>query len=402
MPDFQYTARNQSGQQVTGLIAAGSEREAASMLVGQALFPVKVATAKDKSSRSFRFGRRISGQLLATTYGQLSALLRSGVPLLRSLSLLKQQTSNASLEEVLEDLHSRVEDGATLGEAMERHDRVFHDVAISMVHAGSEGGFLEDALDRIARFTEEQEELKSRTVGALAYPVFLLVFGTIIVTVLVVFFVPTFAEMFDRLRERGELPWPTEALLWLSETVRDYGLVILIALIILGVMLQRQLVTEQGKRFVDRFKLRLPIFGSVFQGLAIARICRVLGTLLVNGVPILRGLEISRHAAGNRPLADVLEEAGENVSTGDPLATPLARSPLFPREIVEMISVAEESNTLETVLVDIADRLERATARRLDIAVRLLEPVLLVILAGIVMLVVLALLLPIIKMSNSL
>ncbi len=401
MPEFQYIARDGSGQQVTGSLAAATEREVLTQLAQRSLFPVRVSSQAASQTRRSQ-GKRIRGTLLATTYGQLSSLLRSGVPLLRSLRLLQEQSSHAALAAVLEDVATRVEDGAPLAEAMERHERTFHPMTISMIRAGSEGGFLEDALDRVSRFTEEQEDLKSRTLGALAYPVFLSVFGVCVVTVLIIYFVPSFAELFERLRERNELPWPTEALLWLSEAVNHYGLLLLVVLIGGGALLQRRLATPAGRRLWDGWKLRLPGLGRILQSLAIARICRVLGTLLQNGVPILRSLEISQQAAGNLVLADVLSEAAEHVSAGDPLARPLARSPYFPREIVEMISVSEESNTMEKVLVEIAERLEVRTARRLDLFVRLLEPILLLALALIVLLVVIALLLPIMKMSSTL
>ncbi|MEM7313997.1 MAG: type II secretion system F family protein [Planctomycetota bacterium] len=401
MPDFEYTARNMTGQLVTGTMAAATERDVLSQLTSQSLFPVKVEAGKKQGASVFR-SKRVSGQVLATLYGQLSSLLRSGVPLLRSLNLLRDQSSHAGLKEILEDVHAKVEDGSTLAEAMERHERTFRPMTVSMVRAGSEGGFLEDALDRVSTFTEEQEDLKARTLGALAYPIFLSVFGTLVVTALIVFFVPSFAEMFERLREKGELPVATEVLLKISDTVNAYGFIILGVLIGIGVLLRRQLLTDRGQRFADKIKLRIPILGTIFRNLSIARICRVLGTLLKNGVPILRSLEISQQAAGNHSLSDVLVSAAENVSSGDPLAKPLARSEHFPPEIVEMISVAEESNTMDTVLVDIADRLETRTSRRLDLFVRLLEPILLLILATIVMMVVIALLLPIMKMSSTL
>ena len=400
MPEFQYQARDASGQAVSGAIDASTERDALAQLTQRSLFPTRVtATGAQRQARSR--GKRVSGQLLATFYSQLASLLRSGVPLLKSLRILQEQSSNQTFQTILDDVDSRVEDGMTLADAMERHERAFRSIAVNMVRAGSEGGFLEDALDRVARFTEEQEDLKSRTVGALAYPIFLSVVGTIVVIVLITYFVPSFAELFERLRERGELPWPTEALLWVSDTLNRYGLLLLGTCVGLGVLAQRQWATERGRRAVDRFVLHIPILGDILLRLALARICRVLGTLLQNGVPILRSLEISQQAAGNLVLGDVLQDAAANISSGDPLAKPLARSPYFPRELVEMISVAEESNTLENVLVDIADRLELRTARRLDLFVRLLEPILLLLLAVVVLLVVIALLMPIMKMSST-
>jgi len=270
-----------------------------------------------------------------------------------------------------------------------------------MIRAGGEGGFLEDALDRVATFTEQQEDLKSRTMSALAYPMFLAVGGTLVVFGLLIFFVPNFGQIFEDLREQGELPQVTEMLMWVSETLQKWGLVILIGMGMLAFLIRNRMQTEAGRRTADRFRLRVPMFGGVYKSLAVARFCRVLGTLLGNGVPILKSLDISRDAAGNWVLSDAIGRASENISSGDSLATPLAASGHFPTTVVEMISVAEESNTLDSVLVNIADGLERRTERRLDLMVRLLEPIMLLVLAIIVLFVVIALLLPIFKMTST-
>ena len=400
MPEFEYVARDSSGQRVSGSVAAATEREALSILSGKALFPVSVSEEKAKTSNLSR--KRVGGQLMATTYSQLASLLRSGVPLLRAINVLRHQTSSARLREVLDDIHRRVEDGSTLGEAMHRYPRVFNEMAVNMVRAGGEGGFLEDALERVSQFTEEQEDLKSRTAGALAYPVFLAIVGTLVVGGLVIFFVPQFGAMFDNLRQRCELPVMTDWLLALSETLRRYGIVVVAAMVVVFFFVKQQLETEKGKRWRDYIKLRLPLLGPVFTSLAVARFCRVLGTLLTNGVPILRSLQISRLAAGNRILSEAVAKASENISSGQSLAAPLARCEHFPLIVVEMIAVAEESNTLDRVLVEIADGLERRTVRRLDLVVRLLEPMMLLMLAIIVLFVVIALLMPVIKMSSAL
>ena len=202
MPEFAYIARDLTGKRVEGMISAGSEREAAATLSGKDLFPLKVTSADGRATGARR-SPRVSGRILAGTYGQLSALMGSGVPLLRSLDLLREQTPHKNLAIVLEDVHSRVQEGATLSDAMARHPRAFGELAISIVRAGGEGGFLEEALDRLAKFTEQQDELKSRVVGALAYPTILFVLGTVVVNVLIIFFVPKFERLFTRLRERG-------------------------------------------------------------------------------------------------------------------------------------------------------------------------------------------------------
>lgn len=399
MPDFAYVARDLQGQKVTGTLAAQTEREAIATLTQRSLFPVEVKF--DKASVQAASNKRVSGQTMAAIYGQLSSLLRSGVSLLRSIAVLRDQSSNKTLRLVLEDVHSKVEEGTSLADAMARYPRVFSEISVNMVRAGAEGGFLEDALDRIAHFTEQQEDLKGRTIGALAYPVILATIGTGVVSVLVVFFVPMFAEIFDQLRERGELPLLTEALLWISDTIRGYGLLLLLGGLGLGVLLRARLQTEEGRHWLDWWKLRLPLAGPILRSLAVARFCRVLGTMLKNGVPILKSLEISRDATGNRLLTKAIAEASENITAGQSLAKPLGASKQFPQTVVEMIAVAEESNSLDRVLVDIADRLESRTVRQLDLMVRLLEPLMLLVLAGIVLCVVIALLMPIIKMSQT-
>ena len=400
MPDFAFTARDLTGQKITGLISATSDREVLSVLEGRSLFPVEIKAGKTAIAPGASL--RVKGQTMALVFSQLASLLRSGVPLLRSLTVLREQTSNKNLKVILEDVGRRVEDGTALGEAMARYPRAFNEMAVNMVRAGAEGGFLEDALDRVAHFTETAEDLKGRTVSAMAYPIILGSVGTIVVTVLIVFFVPKFAIMFERLRERGELPWVTDWLLAVSDMGQRYGLFIVAGLAALGTWLYFQTQTPAGRRKYDWVKIKLPLAGPIFLAFAVARFCRVLGTLLHNGVPILKALEISREAAGNKVLSEAIAEASENISSGQSLARPLAASGHFPKMVVEMISVAEESNTLDKVLVELADGLEKRTTRQLDLMVRLLEPLMLVILAGVILVVVIALLVPVIKMSQTL
>lgn len=399
MSHFDYIARDPNGQRVSGTVEAASRQDVLTMLSGRALFPVKI-DAHAKAELPFA-RRRVPRQVSAIALGQLADLLKGGVPLLRSLDVLKRQTSNRAMREVLSDLHRQVEGGTPLAEAMQRHERAFGKMTISMVRAGSEGGFLEESLARISAFLEAQEDLKGRTIGAIAYPAVLATLGFSVVLVLLVFFVPKFETIFAAMRQRGELPALTEALLASNRFLWDWSLWILPVLAVAVVAAWRWLKTEQGRWWLDLTKLRLPLTGSIIRNLAIARFCRVLGTLLGHGVPILGALKISSESAGNRILAEAIVAATENISAGETLAHPLSRCVHFPEAIVEMIAVAEESNRLNDVLVDIADSLERRTFRRLDLAVRLLEPLMLVIMAAIVLLLVIALLLPMFKMGLS-
>ncbi len=398
MPDYAYVARDSQGKRQTGTLTANSQREAIAQLDARSLFPIQLTQTKGVVDAR---NKRVSGQVMATAYSQLASLLRSGVPLLRSLTVMSNQASKPALKAVLEEIKARVEEGEPLPVAMARFPRVFSDMAVNMVRAGTEGGFLEDALERVASFTEQQEELKGRAIGALAYPIFLGCVGTTVVTVLIVFFVPKFESLFTTLREKGQLPWATDFLLNLSSFLQNYWFVIvgLIAGTVFGVGYYLQ--TPGGKRFFDLFKIKIPMFGSIFLNLAVARFCRVLGTLLTNGVPILKSLDISSSAAGNRILLASIRKASENITAGEKLATPLGASGHFPNQVVEMIAVAEESNTLDKVMVQIADTLEKTTFRRLDILVRLLEPMMLLLMAGIVFFIVLALMVPLLNSSSA-
>ncbi|MEE8452591.1 MAG: type II secretion system F family protein [Thermoguttaceae bacterium] len=400
MPEFSYIAREMSGEKVTGTVAADNQRDAMGALASRSLFPIEVRA--DSPVIEDKRVRRVPAQLLANTYAQLADLLQSGVPLLRALEVLRNQTSHSRLKHVLGQVHRHVEDGSTLSEAMARFERVFGEMPISMVSAGGEGGFLEEALSQVAQFTEAQEDLKKRTIGAMVYPVCLAVFGLLVVTAIMIFLVPKFDVLFARLAERGELPVLTTWLLWSSAALGRWGPWMLIAAAGGVWYLRRWVGTETGRLWKDRTKLWLPVIGPIFLNLAVARFCRVLGTLLRSGVPILRSLDISSVATVNRVLTAAIGEATENISAGQTLAKPLDASGQFPPTVIEMIAVAEQSNNLENVLLTIADNLERNTWRRLDLAVRMIEPILLASLAAVVLVVVIALLLPMMRMSQTL
>jgi general secretion pathway protein F/type IV pilus assembly protein PilC len=411
MPDFTYTARVSSGQQTTGTLTAASEREVMMLLDQRGLFPVRIQPAKQAGGGGFHFGfgRRIKSRYLATLYSQLADLLHAGVPLLKSIDILERQSSVPAMKDILKDVRERVADGTSLADAMARHSRAFNELTVSMIRAGQEGGFLEDVLKRIADFTDHQEDLKSKVVGAMAYPVFLSIIGTAIVFGLIIFLVPRFEEMFSR--QKTEMPALTTALLKTSRffqgTPENYFLdsgALWGTLLVIGLVMayRRWVQTHEGRLFVDRLKLRTPGAGLIWRNLAVARFCRILGTLLHNGVPILTALRIAKDSTGNRCLSLAIEQAAENVTGGQSLSQPLEASGYFPKDIVEMVTVGEESNSLETVLVGIADSTEKRTTRQLELLVRLLEPIMLLIMAAITLAVVLALLLPFLSMGKTL
>lgn len=400
MTEFAYTARNTAGKNSSGVITAANKREVFSLLRERALFPIRVDEVKGPV-RLFPKSKRVKAEILANTLTQLADLLQNGVSLMAALSVIVEQASHEVLKEVLTDVRDKVAEGVPFDEALARHPQVFGELAISMVRAGSEGAFLEDALKRTADFLEMQEEMKGQVVGAMAYPAFLGVAGTLVTIVLIVFFVPKFAELFDQLKKAGGLPGPTVALLAISDFLGKYGLFVLGGLVGLGFWLRKKLQTEEARMMIDRYKIKLPAVGPIFLSTALSRFCRVLGTLLTNGVPLLRALEISSGATGNRVLAEAINGSAKNISSGETLARPLQECGLFPKPIMAMITIAEESNNLEKVLINIADGIDRKIGRQLNVMVRLLEPSMLMILGAVVLFVLTALLLPVFEMSST-
>jgi general secretion pathway protein F/type IV pilus assembly protein PilC len=375
------------------MITAGSKRETLAALAERSLFPLHVA---EKRRSPWKLQRRVKTAVLVANLAQLADLLQNGVPLLEALSVLSAQCPHPGLADVLTDVRDQVAEGAALDEAMAKHPQVFGDLAISMVKAGGEGAFLEDALKRTADFLEQQQDLKSRVTGAMIYPAFLSFLGVVITTVLIVFFVPKFAELFARLeKEGGGLPLPTVILLGTSDFLGRYGMLVAAALAGLGYWLRRVAQGERGRLWVDRWKLKIPLAGPVFHSYAVSRFCRILGTLLRNGVPLLRSLEISSESAGNRVLAQAIRDSAENVSAGSTLAGPLAACGLIPKPVMAMIHVAEQANNLDQVLVSIADGIDRRTTRQIDVVVRMAEPAMLLVMGVLIGFVLVALLLPV-------
>jgi general secretion pathway protein F/type IV pilus assembly protein PilC len=400
MPDFTYVARELTGKETTGVLTAQTQQEALSQLSARQLFPLKVEMAEASKQALKDVSRKVRPRHLSVFYSQLADLLKSGVPLLKSLELLEHQSTSAALTAVIQEIRAEIADGTRLNDAMRKHPKAFNDLVVSMVRAGEEGGFLEDVLKRIAAFTDHQEELKGRVVGAMVYPMFLMGFGSIVVSVLMVYFVPKFEPIFGRMKETGDLPWATTALLTMSHAAQTYWYLGVAALVGVYYFANNWLSSKEGRAQLDRYRIKAIGIGRIVRSLAIARFCRVLGTLLHNGVPLLQSLRIAKDATGNIVISEAVSNAADQITSGKSLAGPLSAGGQFPREICEMIAVGEEANNLENVLIDIADSLERRTNREVEMVVRLLEPMLLLVMAAIVLFVVIAILLPILNSSK--
>ncbi len=397
MPKFQYTARNLSGGKVSGNVEAEGEIAAARLLENRELFPIDVWNSEaGESATSFR--RRISSRDLGVMYGQLSDLLASGVPLLRSLKSLVKSTVNKRLADVLREIHNEVADGQSLHKSMAGYQDIFPTLHTVMVQAGERASFLDDVLESLSVFLERLDELQGKVLGALVYPSMLVLLGGSVMIGALVFFVPKFEPMLAGM----DKPMPTEIVFLLSESVRRYWLIIAAGIGGLIAFFWSVLQSQAGKQAMERWRLKIPVAGNALRMVAITRFCRILGTMLANGVPILQALAISRDATGSALLAKNIDEAIENVRAGEPLTEPLKAGGMFPEQVIAMISVAEESNQMQKVLLQIADSVERRTNQQVDQAVRLIEPAILCLVAAGIGFLALGLLLPIFTMASSL
>ena len=402
MPDYNYTAKNEAGVETTGRVSANSKREALDVIHRLKLFPIRVEDSKKGEISIQLFQRRIPDSHISAALLQLADLLENGVPVLHAFQVLEKQTTHPRLRLVIKNIHDRVSEGDSIDSAFAAHSNVFNELTISIIRAGSEGAFLEDALRRVGGFLEQQAELKGKVLGALIYPMVLIAAGTSAMLVFLIVFVPMFKGIFDDMLEDDKLPLITQALFHARTVIMSYGLYIVAIVVFLFLWIQGQLATAWGTRIWDRLKLRIPFIGKIMLEEAVARFCRILGTLLRNGVPILRSLEISGQSTGNSILADAIRRSADNVSSGEPLAKPLAEAGIIPPQVMAMISVAEESNTLETVLVNTAESMERHSARQLDMLVRVLEPVILLAMGIAIFFIIIALLLPMFRLWDSL
>ena len=403
MPDFAYDALTATGQRLQGVIEAGSRRDALQRLRQRALRPVTVTEKPHADAgKGLAFFSPVKKEQVADLCTQLADLLNNGVPMLEALSILGDVSVHPKLKEATARIHDAVAEGKNLDQAMAAEPGIFSELTLSMIRAGQEGAFLEEALQRTSTFLRKQDEMRAKIVGALTYPIILGVVGTLITALMIVFLVPKFQPFFDRLEQSGGgLPLVTVLLLQISDVLMGYGLLlpIPIAATIYGV--RRLLRTDSGRMFWDTWRLKIPVMGEIFHDAAVSRACRVLGTLLRNGVPLLKSLRISSESTGNRLLQEVMLQSAANVTTGDTLAKPLAASGLIPPQIMAMIRIAEESNTLDDVLVKIADRIDQRIERRLEVLVRMIEPLMLVLIGGMVMFVIVGVLLPVFDLNAT-
>jgi type II secretory pathway component PulF len=419
MPLFQYKAFQASGGIAEGQIEAGGRQEAFRQMEQKGLKPISLsekaapkagaaksapaeAAAAGSASAGFSFklgSKKVSPKLLETFTRLLSSLLAAGVPLSRALVILCKESSNPFAQSQWKAVYDSVVDGVTLADSMAKLPETFPRVYVAMVSAGEIGGFLDVVLAQIAEFQVRERDLKSKVMAAVLYPVILLFLAVGVVTFLMTFFIPRFQKMFEGFH--AELPLITRIIVGVSNALRSYGLYMVVAIILIVYAVRKWATSEEGRRKWEGLMLRAPVIGPLTSQFAMARFCRMLGTLLNAGVPLVQALNVARKSIGNQVLVDAVSNSIDRVKEGAQLGASLSDCRnLFPGSVLEMITVGEESGKLDTELVRIAVVTEADLDRNLKTAVALAEPALLLLIAALVGTIFIGMLLPIFSLTE--
>lgn len=395
---YTYTVRDRSGREITGSLQADSVDALTGKLRQMGYFVVSVEEVKTalRKRELHIFGARVKSKEIAIFTRQFATMINAGLPLIKCLSILAQQTGSQVLSDIISDCSKEVEAGRSLSDALSKHPKAFNDLYVAMVRSGELGGMLDDVLLRVADQLERDAEIRQKIKSAMTYPIVVLGITIIIVTAMLMFVVPRFAKMFGDLG--GKLPAYTQMLVNISHFLAGWGgLVVIAAIIGLVIAYQRFKATDGGRMTLDRIKLRLPIVGTLFHKTAMSKFSRTLGTLISAGVPILGALEITGETTGNMVVTKALDKVRAGVKEGETIAQPLTKEDVFPPMVTQMIAIGEETGALDVMLAKVSEFYDSEVNASMDSFASIIEPVLLVVLGGAVGSIVIALYLPIFK-----
>jgi general secretion pathway protein F len=405
MPVFEYKALTAGGKSVQGLREADSPKTLRSTLRREGVFLTEVVgqqQANAQASRDVNVRRwvvgRISAEDLAIATRQLAVLVKAGIPLVEALTALVDQVDKERLKRVLGDVKQRVNEGSTLADALGAHPRVFGELFVNMIRAGEHSGALEIVLVRLADFTESQARLRSKILGAMAYPVVMMVIGSIVLGILFTVVIPRVTKIFAD--TKATLPWMTRGLIAFTSFVTQYWWAIVLVAVAGVWGFLRWRATPAGRARWHRFVLTVPVFGRLARIVAIGRFARTLSTLLKSGVPLLVSMDIVKNVVGNVRLAEVIEQARDAIREGESIAAPLKRSGEFPPLVHHMVAVGERSGALEEMLANVASAYEDQVETTVTALTSLLEPIMIVAMAVVVAFIVFSVLMPILQMNT--
>ena len=401
MPQFQYEVKKGPGPATSGVLEAESRRAAAARLRDMGYFPISIEEYAGEKQKDvlLRAITRVRLKERNIFFRQLATLIESGMPLTRALSTIAQQTTNSRLITVVEQLRDDVQKGSTFAEAMERHPKIFTSMHCNLVRAGETGGMIEEVLWRMVQFGEQDEELRAKAVSAMIYPAILMFMGTAAIFILTSFVFPKFLLLF---KDFGvELPVPTKVVLAICGFMGNWWWAVLLVVIAITFGVVSYWRTPVGRMFFDRLVLRVPVLRMVIQKYVMAQFARTLGTLLDNGVPVLRSLRITVETLSNRAIAEEVDVVQARVAEGDSISSGLAQTKHFPPMVVNMFVIGEESGKLGNVTKRMADAYDIEVDRAVKTLTALLEPLMIVIMGVLVGGLVISMLMPILTMSAN-
>jgi type IV pilus assembly protein PilC len=409
MTAFNYTVRNLDGDLVKGSIDAETQDVVVSKLKEMDYFIVNINEVKEKKtltltkkgSIGFSFFNRIKIRDMVVFTRQFSTRISSGMSLLESLTVLEKQTSNPKFANIIAEIRMDVESGHSLSESMEKYSNVFSDIYVSLIRAGEAGGVLDKTMDDLAGFLEKEEEIKLKVRNKTAYPKFVLGFAVVITFVIIVFLVPTFKSIYEELG--AQLPMITRVTIFIGDLFKNIYFYLILAVLIFGgrYLFKKAISTPRGKYIMDNIKINIPKFGDMFKKLALSRFTRHFGVLLTTGVPILSALEISKGVAGNIIIDNAIDKIRQGIREGENIADPMSKMTIFPAMMVQMMAIGEKTGTLDEIVTKISDFYDREVTNNIDILLTILEPLMLLFVAGIVGVIILSMYLPMFNMYQA-
>jgi general secretion pathway protein F len=397
MPEYLYKATDHTGKIVQGSMDVREEAAVISKLHSMGFIPIKIALSSEKRGLSIPLNvklsiplpiREVSGKDLLSFTQELCTLIKAGLPLDRSLSILVELTESEKFRKIIQELLKDVRGGRSLSDALAQHPRVFDRLFINMVKAGEAGGFMDVVLERLVDFLERSQELKSSILNAMIYPIVLVCVMGLVIAALLIFVVPRFTSIFEMMGQ--EIPLPTQILLSFSLMIKNFWWLIVAIGIACYIGFQRYIATENGRYSWDNLKLRLAIIRDLILKIEVARFARTLGTLITSGVPILQALAIVKEIIGNIVISNSINDIQKGVKEGKGISLPMRSMGFFPPLAMHMIRVGEETGRLDEMLLRVADTYDREMQNSIKRFIAILEPLLILIMSGIVALIVLS------------
>jgi type IV pilus assembly protein PilC len=398
MPNYSWKGRNRAGLIKEGVLAADSKEVALASLRRQNIVVTGIRE-RGKEISLTKIGRKVPPKILAVFTRQFSVMIDAGLPLVQCLEILANQQEHKNFQKILLQVRQDVEAGSTLADAMRRHPKAFDALYVNMVAAGEAGGILDTILQRLSVYIEKAVKLRTQVRSALIYPCAVIVIAAIVVAVILLKVIPTFAALFTSLG--AELPLPTRIVIASSNFLARYFIFVVIGIGALAYAFRRYYATYTGRRVIDGALLKMPILGMIFRKVAVARFCRTLATLTSSGVPILESLDITARTAGNAIVEDAIIETRKSVEGGKTIVEPLRQTNIFPNMVVQMIGVGEQTGALDAMLNKIADFYEDEVDASVGGLVKLLEPLLIFILGVVIGGIVISMYLPMFTLINK-